>query len=101
MPQPKNESAHYLDIYKLTIEKKRLQQELVSLDKRRDRIQARLHMLEQQVLDLEQRAKSLRESTPADQVQMGDSCAPNSVVYPPLGLTSSHPDNFETVTLDY
>jgi len=55
MPRQQSESSHYLSIYKLTIEKKRLRQELESLDKRRDRIQDRLVNLEQEIAALDDR----------------------------------------------
>jgi prefoldin subunit 5 len=42
LPRQNSEATQYLDIYKLTIEKKRLQSQLVDLDQRRQRIQARL-----------------------------------------------------------
>lgn len=99
MPRRQSEASHYLDIYKLTVEKKRLQQELASLEQRQQRIQARLALLNTQIEDLEQGAQSLRENDNAS--------APHSVVYPPQ--QSAQPsaqghrngDDFTTVTLDY
>ena len=94
MPRQRSESAHYLDIYKLTVEKKRLNQELASLSQRRDRIQERLHTLEQQIDDLEHMARRLQKPSSASE--------PNSVIYPPTHYSDS-PDSetFQTVTLDY
>ncbi len=64
MPRQKTEAAAYLDIYKLVNEKKRLQQELETLEQRKERIQQRLQMIETQVEQLEQCAHDLREDEP-------------------------------------
>ncbi|NER78539.1 MAG: hypothetical protein F6K42_02980 [Leptolyngbya sp. SIO1D8] len=94
MPRQRSEAAHYLDIYKLTIEKKRLKQELTALDQRRDRLQERLQILDQQIADLNHTAQRLQEPRNASE--------PNSVVYPPAQYPDSQdPENFQTVTLDY
>jgi predicted nucleic acid-binding Zn-ribbon protein len=62
MPRQKSEAAAFLDIYKLVIEKRRLQQELQSLDQRRQQICDRLSVLESQVDRLETQAHYLRDS---------------------------------------
>ena len=64
MPRQKTEAAAYLDIYKLVNEKKRLQQELETLEQRKERIQQRLQLIETQVEQLEQNAHTLREEGP-------------------------------------
>ncbi len=56
MPRPQTEAAAYLNLYKLSIEKKRLQYELDSIDQRRHRIQKRLSFLESQVAEMQQSA---------------------------------------------
>lgn len=53
MPRQKTAAAAYLDLYKLTTEQTRLQQELVSLEQRRDRVMQRLAVLNQQTAALE------------------------------------------------
>ncbi len=94
MPRQQSEAAHYLNIYKLTVEKRRLKQELDSLDKRRKRIQERLQLLEQQVESLEDSAQRLREPVSASE--------PSSVIYPPMGRQApADRDDFRTITLDY
>lgn len=98
MPRQKTESAHYLNAYKLTIEKKRLQQELDSLGKRRDRIQERLDVIEQQIQDLECAAHQYRNPLSAAR---SFSSQPNSVIYPPAHQHNSVPEDFKTLTLDY
>ena len=52
MPRPKTEAAAYLNLYKLAVEKKRLQYELDTIEQRRERIQKRLVFLESQVAEL-------------------------------------------------
>ncbi|MEP0915729.1 hypothetical protein NC981_02795 [Leptolyngbya sp. DQ-M1] len=58
MPRPQTEATAYLNLYKLAIEKKRLQTELDSIEQRRHRIQKRLSFLESQVSEMQ------RESAP-------------------------------------
>ena len=96
MPRQQSESSHYLNIYKLTVEKKRLKQELDSLEKRRDRIQNRLVALEQEMLALNGQAQALGDAAATSQPSSSE---PNSIVYPPA--TSETNDAYKTVTLDY
>lgn len=95
MPRRQSEAACYLDIYRLMVEKKRLQQELAGLEKRGDRIKGRLKALEQQISHLNHRAAELQSPNLGSE--------PSSVVYPPSGL--ANPDDsarvYKTVTLDY
>jgi predicted nucleic acid-binding Zn-ribbon protein len=65
MPRQKTEAAAYLNLYKLSVEKKRLQYELDTLDQRRQRIQKRLAFLDSQVAELERSAQELRSSEPS------------------------------------
>ncbi|GAB4370126.1 MAG: hypothetical protein Kow00121_10620 [Elainellaceae cyanobacterium] len=60
MPRQQSEAAAVLDVYKLVIEKKRLEQELQGIDQRRQQILDRLATLESQVAGLEQTAHQLR-----------------------------------------
>lgn len=99
MPRQQTEASHYLNIYKLTIEKKRLRQELKSLDQRRDRLQNRLEVLEQEIAVLDDQAHQMREPIAASQHSLSE---PNSVIYPPATPRTAHDaDVFNTVTLDY
>ena len=61
MPRPQTEATAYLNLYKLAIEKKRLQYELDSIEHRRHRIQKRLSFLESQVAEMQQ---ATHESAP-------------------------------------
>jgi small-conductance mechanosensitive channel len=92
LPRQNSEATQYLDIYKLTIEKKRLQSQLVDLDQRRQRIQARLAELNARTTELEQGAKQLRQADGA--------ATPSSMVFPPVHETPSG-DHFDSITLDY
>lgn len=65
MPRQKTEAAAYLNIYKLTIEKKRLQQELDGLEERRQLIQKRLALITNQVTELEKSAHDLKDPAPS------------------------------------
>lgn len=60
MPRPKTEAAAFLDIYKLVVEKKRLQVELESMDGRRQQIGDRLTVLETQITQMEASVQQLR-----------------------------------------
>jgi hypothetical protein len=96
MPRQQSEAAQYLNAYKLSIEKKRLQLELDSLGQRRDRIQERLDGIERQLQTLEDAAQQYREPVGLSPL----SSAPNSVIYPPSRYQQDT-EAFKTVTLDY
>lgn len=99
LPRQKTEAAQYLDMYKLTIEKKRLQQELAALEQRRVRLEARLAKIDHQVETLETGAHQLRDANPSRQRAMGH-FEPTSNIYPPTPQTRSE-DEFGTVLLEY
>jgi chromosome segregation ATPase len=61
MPRPKTEATAYLNLYKLSIEKKRLETELTTIDQRRRQIQKRLAFLESQVAEMQ---KNTQQATP-------------------------------------
>jgi chromosome segregation ATPase len=88
MPRQKTEAAAFLEIYKLEIEKKRLQQELQSIDERRQQILTHLATLTNQVENLEDRAQQLRSTSPE--------AAPAH-----SSPTSSTTDTFDMLFLEY
>jgi predicted nucleic acid-binding Zn-ribbon protein len=95
MPRQQSEAAAFLDVYKLVIEKNRLQQELQTMDQRRQQIVDRLSVLETQVTALEDTAHQLREgvvqpSSFKSQKQKGRS----KEVLPPV-------ETVETLFLEY
>lgn len=61
MPRPKTEAAAYIDIYKLAVEKQRLQTELEAIAKRQHQIQARLKAIVESMGHLETRAHGVRK----------------------------------------
>jgi hypothetical protein len=66
MPRQKSEPAAFLNIYKLEIEKKRLQEELHNIEERRGQIIQRLLLIDQQVAGLEGSVQSMRQQTPPE-----------------------------------
>jgi hypothetical protein len=64
MPRPKTEAAAYLNLYKLAVEKKRLQYELDTIEQRRERIQKRLAFLESEVAELQKAPQPTQEVRP-------------------------------------
>jgi len=89
MPRQKSEAAAFLDIYKLVVEKKRLQQELESLDQRRKQISDRITVLDRHVAHLEGTVDHMRATEN------------NPVQPPPVVLPTNHDDTFNTLFLDY
>ncbi len=61
MPRPKTEAAAYIDIYKLTVEKQRLLNELESIAKRQHQIATRLQAISAGIEHLEARAHGIRQ----------------------------------------
>lgn len=108
LPRQRTEAAHYLDMYKLTAEKKRLQQELQSLEQRSQRIQQRLLEISAHTLDLEDSAQQLRDG---DELMLPSE--PTSKVYLPTaragsvngpldkGRSENPPDDFNLLFLEY
>ncbi len=92
MPRPQTEAAAFLDIYKLVVEKKRLQAELESMDERREQISDRLATLETQITHMEATVQHLRGIPVANSAQ------------PPL-LTSpsqsTNPNTFDMLFEEY
>ncbi|MBF2077729.1 MAG: hypothetical protein IGR76_04215 [Synechococcales cyanobacterium T60_A2020_003] len=96
MPRQRSEAAAFLDIYKLTVEKKRLEQELDAIDQRRELIVQRLAVLDQAVQHLEDNVQQMREN---DVSGADAEFAPGRSVY--TSPTSGLAGNFDTLTLDY
>jgi hypothetical protein len=96
MPRQKTEAAAYLDIYKLVTEKKRLQDELVTLEQRRDRILNRLEILDIQIAQLETDAHQLRDADPPK-----GSAPVSPAPKPPTPSTQVESGDFDTLFLEY
>ena len=101
MPRQQSEAAAFLDIYKLVIEKKRLQQELDSMEQRRQQILTRLEVLNRQVATLEDSAHQMRDQTDTPTAPTTPAIAPRRTR--PAAKPSSTPEGetFETFFLDY
>lgn len=93
MPRPKTEASTYLDIYKLVNERKRLQEELAALEQRRDRILARLALLDQQIGSLEADVQQMRSPR-------CEAFRSAHLPSPSLPVTQSS-DDFQTFLLEY
>ncbi|MEB3357301.1 MAG: hypothetical protein VKK04_11295 [Synechococcales bacterium] len=96
MPRQKSEAATFLDIYKLLVEQKRLQQELASMEQRQQQITRRLAVIERQVSYLEQQADQFRSGTaPATPTPQ------HPQVAQPMPPSEPASHGYETLTLDY
>ena len=87
MPRPQTAAATYLDLYKLVTEQQRLEQELATLEQRRDRIQTRLAELELHIGTL---------ANAAQQPQANHSTGRTTQFQP-----SAPTEKFSTVFLEY
>ncbi len=65
MPRQQSEAAAMLDLYKLVVEKKRLQQELQNLETRRQQIGDRLNLLDQKIDSTETTIQQMRLAEPS------------------------------------
>jgi hypothetical protein len=108
LPRQRTEAAHYLDMYKLTVEKKRIQQEINNINQRRQSLEARLLEIDQQLGSLSDGAEAIRQREDQDLNQESGrrpkSAAepmPASNVYWPEPRLHQPPDDFSTVVLDY
>jgi len=91
MPRQRSEAAAFLNIYKLVVEKKRLEQELESLDERRKQICDRIAVLNQHVDKLETSVDQMRATETSPQKSSAPNIAPDQ----------EQSDGFNTLFLDY
>ncbi len=98
MPRQQSEAAAFLDIYKLVIEKKRLQQELQSMDQRREQIITRLGVLDAQVTELEKAAHQLRDATAIESAEGTSAPVPRSSSHLAQPIQTGE---FDTLFLEY
>jgi hypothetical protein len=103
MPRPATEAAQYLDMYKLTVEKTRLEQELEYIDSRRQQLCDRLAEINQETAKLDATATNHRHSNqpPAAAKPQGMNFAPSANVYLPERNSRQAPDDYNTLMLDY
>ncbi len=68
MPRRNTPASIYLNIYKMTVEKERLQQELQNIEARRHQIKERISLLDKQTeVELNLAKKSTKEDLPLQQ----------------------------------
>lgn len=60
MPRQQTEATVYLDVYKLVVERKRLQQELQKIEQRSQQINQRMTQLDQEITTLEKTLQQMR-----------------------------------------
>lgn len=79
MPRQRSEAAALLDLYKLVVEKKRLQQELESFEQRRQDITHRLEAIALQITSTESTIQAFRraEETPSATANPSAPAAPH------------------------
>ncbi|MBD2329475.1 gas vesicle protein [Alkalinema sp. FACHB-956] len=97
MPRPKTEASQYLDLYKMAIEKSRLENELATIEQRRLQIEQRLEQLAQKAVELEQSALSTALSASA--VTSPESTRTESK--PALHLPVLNRSDYQTFVLEY
>jgi hypothetical protein len=102
MPRPKTEAAAYLNAYKLTTEKARLQQELANLKQREQRIQKQLAFIESQVAEIEKGIHPLPSPPLGSSIDQALTQAkpPTKAVAGAAGR-SAEPKEFDTMVLEY
>ena len=98
MPRQQSEAAAFLDSYKLTVEKKRLQQELTSLNQRRDQILQRLATIDRTVDNLDDHAKKWRTNYATGDRPASSTTSTGSRSIAPNGQQSS---DIKTLYVDY
>lgn len=67
MPRPQSEASLQLDIYKLVMEKQRIQAELRLIEQREKQLKQRLNVVENTIADTEKKVQDFRSLTNADQ----------------------------------
>jgi hypothetical protein len=95
MPRQQTEAAAFLDIYKLTVEKKRLEQELESLEQRRALVVQRLQVLESAIVQSEGKVQQMRAQDAGNKASQGDRHSGFAI------SSTGSAEMFETLTLDY
>jgi predicted nucleic acid-binding Zn-ribbon protein len=93
MPRQQTEATVYLDVYKLVVERKRLQQEQQKIEQRSQQIGQRLAQLDQQITSLEATLQQMRsEALPEARSEA-----------PPLPsqTPATQPDAFDMLFLEY
>jgi chromosome segregation ATPase len=67
MPRPQSEASLQLDIYKLVMEKQRIQAELRLIEQREKQLKQRLNVVENTIADTEKKVQDFRSLNNGDQ----------------------------------
>jgi phage shock protein A len=95
MPSRRSETTALLDLYKLVVEKKRLQHELDNLEQRRQQISQRLAAIEPQISHTEATVQQLRHAE--NQAETTPAVAKPAIAPSPKPMSSG----FDTMFLEY
>ncbi len=98
MPRQQSEDHACLEVYKLVVERKRLQNELDKLEQRKAQIQKRLLLLEQEITRRDQEIHQTRQRSAVRPNVRPSQQSRRST--PPMTPRSSNTD-LETLTLEY
>ncbi|NJL48113.1 MAG: hypothetical protein HC929_12305 [Leptolyngbyaceae cyanobacterium SM2_5_2] len=105
LPRQQTEAAHYLDMYKLTVEKQRIHQELESLEQRRQRLYTRLAEIDHQAEGLGQLASTQRHQDGQryrpNATRPAPTAMPTAKVYLPDRQSAGALSDYSTVLLEY
>jgi cell division septum initiation protein DivIVA len=99
MPRQKSQATAYLDIYKLQLEKKRLQHRVLELEQQTQQIYLRLKEIDSQIVSIQASADSLERSEAASPRWSPTGLRPSSQ---PSAIPSQRASNtFKTFVVDY
>ncbi|MEM7773051.1 MAG: hypothetical protein AAF327_21395 [Cyanobacteria bacterium P01_A01_bin.37] len=101
MPRQQTEAAAYLDIYKLVVEKKRLQDELESIQQRQGQISDRLSVIEAQIQTIEDKAHQIRDAQLGETSEPSETSERKSYSGTSSAPRTEQPSQFKTITLEY
>lgn len=106
MPRQASEASSYLDLHKLVIEKRRLQQELEAIEQRKQQIDARLETLTAQIDALKETAEQLGQASDAKLADVrahhsSASSSQASTALPNRAHSNQNTDPYDMVFLDY
>ncbi|MGJ3254621.1 MAG: hypothetical protein ACFE0J_26340 [Elainellaceae cyanobacterium] len=96
MPRQQSEAAALLDMHKLVVEKKRLQNELHSIEERQQHIIQRLAVIENQVARVDGQIRQMRENETTS-----PNPNPNPNPQPERSSQAIHGSSFDTMLLEY
>lgn len=88
IPRCNTEANIYLNVYKMSVEKERLQRELTNIESRRNQIKERIKLLNQQTLIALKKAEKSQPTQPISKIQSAEE-------------EKEQFTHFQTMTLEY